>query len=54
MVRRRTLKNLSYFLAARAFFRFLLSFVIGGGWMDGVAGMHYCFMIAMYEYWIEL
>jgi glycosyltransferase involved in cell wall biosynthesis len=54
MVRRRALKNLSYFVTARAFFRFLLSYVIGGGFMDGIAGMHYCFMIAMYEYWIEL
>jgi glycosyltransferase involved in cell wall biosynthesis len=54
MIRRRTLKNLSYFLSARAFFRFMLAYFVGGGWMDGVAGMHYCLMISMYEYWIEL
>jgi glycosyltransferase involved in cell wall biosynthesis len=54
MMRRRALKNLSYFLSARAFFRFVLAYIIGGGWMDGIAGMHYCLMISMYEYWIEL
>jgi glycosyltransferase involved in cell wall biosynthesis len=54
MVRRRAMKNLSYFLNARAFCRFLLSYFLGGGWLDGLAGMHYCLMISMYEYWIEL
>jgi glycosyltransferase involved in cell wall biosynthesis len=54
MVRRRALKNLSYFLHGRAVFRFVLSFFLGGGWLDGLTGMHYCLMIAMYEYWIEL
>ena len=33
MIRRRALKNLSYFLTARAFFRFLLSYIIGGATM---------------------
>jgi glycosyltransferase involved in cell wall biosynthesis len=54
MVRRRAMKNLSYFLKARAFFRFLLSYFIGLGFMDGAAGLHYCLMVSMYEYWIEL
>ena len=54
MVRRRAMKNLSYFLKARAFFRFLLSYFIGLGFLDGAAGLHYCLMISMYEYWIEL
>src|SRR5205814_10539403 len=53
-VRRRAMKNLSYFLSARAFFRFVLMYVFGRGFLDGAAGLHYCFMIAMYEYWIEL
>lgn len=54
MIRRRALKNLSYFLTARAFLRFVSMYVFGRGFLDGIAGAHYCFMIAMYEYWIEL
>lgn len=54
MVRRRALKNLSYFVTCRAMFRFLLAYVFGLGFLDGAAGLHYCLMIAMYEYWIEL
>jgi glycosyltransferase involved in cell wall biosynthesis len=54
MLRRRTLKNLSYFLRARALWRFLHTYVFRGGWLDGAAGFHYCAMIALYEYWTEL
>jgi len=54
MVAPSDLEEPQLFPAGGVLFRFLLLFVIGGGWMDGVAGMHYCFMIAMYEYWIEL
>lgn len=54
MVRRRAMKNLSYFLSARAFFRFAWAFLIGGGWIDGMTGLHYCLMVSMYEYWLEL
>jgi glycosyltransferase involved in cell wall biosynthesis len=54
MVRRRALKNLSYFLRARALWRFLHTFFVRGGWLDGSAGFHYCAMISIYEYWIEL
>src|SRR4051812_35811947 len=54
MARRRTLKNLSYFLRARALWRFLHTYFIRGGCLDGAAGFHYCAMIALYEYWIEL
>jgi glycosyltransferase involved in cell wall biosynthesis len=54
MVRRRALKNLSYFVSGRALLRFMLSYVLGGGFLDGIAGLHYCLMIATYEYWIEL
>jgi hypothetical protein len=28
--------------------------VLHGGFLDGLAGFHYCAMISMYEYWIEL
>jgi hypothetical protein len=53
-VRRRAMKNFSYFLSARAFFRFVWAYLMDGGWMDGMVGLHYCLMISMYEYWIEL
>ena len=54
IMRRRALKNLSYSLTGRALWRFLDTYVIRGGWLDGTAGFHYALMISMYEYWIEL
>lgn len=54
IVRRRALKNLSYSLYARAVWRFLDTYFIRGGWLDGSAGFHYSAMISMYEYWIEI
>jgi len=54
MTRRRTMKNMAYFLKARALWRFLHSYILSAGWLDGTPGFHYCCMIAMYEYWIEL
>jgi len=54
MIRRRAMKNSSYFLIGRGFFRFLHQYVVKLGFLDGAAGFHYCMMIAMYEYWIEL
>jgi glycosyltransferase involved in cell wall biosynthesis len=53
-IRRRSLKNLSFFLCGRAWWRFLHTYLIRGGILDGTAGFRYCCMIAMYEYWIEL
>lgn len=54
MRRRRAVKNLSFFLKGRALWRFLYSYLLRGGILDGSAGFHYCVMISMYEYWIEL
>lgn len=54
MTRRRAMKNFSYFLTGRAFFRFIAAYIFGLGCLDGLSGMHYCLMISMYEYWIEL
>jgi glycosyltransferase involved in cell wall biosynthesis len=54
MARRRAMKNFSYFLIGRGFFRFLHQYVLRLGILDGVSGFHYCMMISMYEYWIEL
>ncbi len=52
--RRRTLKNLSYFVKGRSVLRFLDMYVRRLGFLDGVTGFHYCAMIATYEYWTEL
>ncbi|MAX27057.1 MAG: glycosyl transferase [Phycisphaeraceae bacterium] len=54
ILRRRAIKNFSFFLKGRGLFRFLYSYVLRWGWLDGLAGFHYCAMISMYEYWIEL
>jgi hypothetical protein len=54
IMRRRAIKNFSFFLRGRGFFRFIYQFILRGGWLDGFAGFHYCAMIGMYEYWIEL
>jgi glycosyltransferase involved in cell wall biosynthesis len=54
IARRRRLKNLSYFLAWRALWRFLHAYCIRLGFLDGRAGFHYCLLISMYEYWIEV
>lgn len=54
MVRRRALKDLSFQLRGRGAARFFYSYLIGGGFLDGVAGLHYCSMIATYEHWIEM
>jgi glycosyltransferase involved in cell wall biosynthesis len=53
-VRRRALKDLSYFPRCRALWRFLYSYLGRGGWLDGKPGFHYCALMAIYEYWIEL
>jgi glycosyltransferase involved in cell wall biosynthesis len=52
--RRRSVKNLSFFVPLRGLVRFLHMYFWRGGFLDGRAGFHYCAMIAMYEYWIEL
>lgn len=52
--RRRAAKNLSYSLRFRALFRFGYNYFIRGGLLDGIAGLRYCAMISMYEYWTEL
>ncbi len=54
MQRRRAIKNLSFFLRGRGLWRFLYQYFLRNGWMDGMAGFHYCAMISTYEYWIEL
>lgn len=52
--KRRAWKNFSYFLRGRAIVRFIYNYFIRGGILDGMAGLHYCCMISVYEYWTEL
>jgi len=54
LARRRALKNLTFFLRARAVFRFLYMYMLHVGWLDAAPGFHYCMMMSSYEYWIEL
>lgn len=54
LVRRRALKNLSFFLPLRMLARFCYMYFLRLGMLDGRAGLHYAAMISMYEYWIEL
>jgi len=54
MVKRRAFKNLSFFMRARAVWRFLYQYILRFGFLDGMAGLRYCAMISMYEYWIEM
>jgi hypothetical protein len=34
--------------------RFLYTYLLRGGFLDGIPGLRYCLLTAMYEYWIEL
>lgn len=52
--RRQAAQDLGLFLPLRAIIRFAYAFLFRLGFLDGLAGMHYCLMISMYEYWIEL
>jgi len=54
VTRRRAFKNLSYHLKFRPIWRFIYNYFGRMGMLDGSAGLHYCLMISMYEYWIEL
>jgi hypothetical protein len=53
-VRRRALKECGYFLPFRAAWRFLYAYVYAAGWLDAKEGFHYCALVAMYEYWVQL
>ena len=54
IIRRRALKNLSYALRGRGFWRFCISYFVRLGFLDGLAGLQYCLMVSMYEFWIEM
>lgn len=47
--RRRALKSLSFYMPMRPTLRFLYSYVMRGGFLDGRPGFRYCQMLAAYE-----
>ena len=47
--RRRALKQLSYALPARPWFRFVYQYVLRRGFLDGRPGLRYCRLLARYE-----
>ncbi len=49
LVRRRALKRLSYSLPGRPFLRFTYQYFLRLGFLDGVAGLRYCRLLARYE-----
>jgi len=53
-VRRRAMKNLSFFMPMRALARLIYISIIRLGFLDGMAGLHYALMISVYEYWLTL
>ena len=52
--RRRVFKDLSYQLPLRPLLRFLYMYVGRRGFLDGWPGFHYCVLLAIYEYMIQL
>ncbi len=54
IVRRKSVKELSYRLPFRPTFRFLYHFFIRFGFLDGSAGLTYARLMAMYEYMIVI
>lgn len=52
--RRLELKNISFRLPLRPFIKFAYMYVLGRGFLDGRAGLTYCTLQAIYEYFIVL
>ncbi len=53
-IRRRANKQLAYRLPGRPAIVFFYLYVIRGGWLDGMPGLRYSMMRAMYEFMIDL
>jgi glycosyltransferase involved in cell wall biosynthesis len=51
--RRRAAKRLSYRVRGRRWFRFVLQYILHGGYRDGPAGLVHARLLSMYESWIE-
>lgn len=54
IVRRKTMKQIAYRLPGRPLLVFLYLCVVRGGFLDGLAGLRYCILRAIYEYMIDL
>jgi glycosyltransferase involved in cell wall biosynthesis len=52
--RRQALKKLSFRLPARPIIKFIYMYFFRGGWLDGIAGLHYCILQSVYEYMIVI
>lgn len=52
--RRKALKNLSFSLPFRPALKFCYLYFAGRGFLDGRAGLTYCFLQAIYEYFIVI
>lgn len=52
--RRLKIKELSFYLPFRGFFRFVYSYFLRGGFLDGRQGFYYCVLISYYEFLISL
>ncbi len=54
MLRRRAAKNMSFFLRFRAGIRWVHDCFVRLALLDGIPGLRYITLVAMYEYWLEL
>ena len=52
--RRRALKELSFLTPFRPVAKFIYMYILRGGFLDGIMGLHYCILHALYEYMICL
>lgn len=54
VARRRLLKHLTFGLPFRSLWRFIYSYCLRGGFLDGMAGLTYCMLQAIYECMIDV
>jgi glycosyltransferase involved in cell wall biosynthesis len=50
LVRRRAMKQCAVWLPCRALFKFLYLYLLNMGFLDGLPGLRYCILQAIYEY----
>lgn len=54
VIRRQAMKRLAYRLPARPLLTFGYLYLVRLGFLDGLAGLRYCFLRGMYEYMIDI
>lgn len=54
VIRKKALKTASFRMPARPILRFVYQYFFKLGVLDGIAGFHYCVLISIYEYLIDL